>query len=95
MADSEKITINLSVVDLGQVDLLVEQGFYSSRSDLIRAAIRSQLDAHAEVVAAGNGAQADLVVGVLLYDRNGLEARRTSGEKLEANVSACCTSPTT
>ena len=50
MAETEKITINLSVVDLGQVDLLVEQGFYSSRSDLIRTAIRSQLNVHADTV---------------------------------------------
>ena len=50
MADTEKITINLSVVDLGQVDLLVEQGLYSSRSDLIRTAIRNQLSTHGDVV---------------------------------------------
>ncbi|NIV38426.1 MAG: CopG family transcriptional regulator, partial [Anaerolineae bacterium] len=50
MADTEKITINLSVVDLGHVDLLVEQGLYSSRSDLIRTAIRNQLSTHGEVV---------------------------------------------
>ena len=49
-ADSEKITINLGFVDLGQIDLLVADGFYANRTDLIRTAIRNQLDRHAEVV---------------------------------------------
>jgi Arc/MetJ-type ribon-helix-helix transcriptional regulator len=50
-SDSEKITINLGYVDLGRVDLLVQEGFYSNRSDFIRTAIRNQLAAQAEVVA--------------------------------------------
>ena len=50
LADSEKITINLGFVDLGQIDLLVADGFYANRTDLIRTAIRNQLDRHAEVV---------------------------------------------
>ena len=48
--DSEKITINLGYVDLGQVDLLVCEGFYGNRTDLIRTAIRNLLDRHAEAV---------------------------------------------
>jgi Arc/MetJ-type ribon-helix-helix transcriptional regulator len=48
--DTEKITINLGYVDLGQIDLMVQEGFYSSRSDLIRTAIRNQLERHADVV---------------------------------------------
>ena len=47
--DSEKITINLGYVDLGRIDLLVQEGFYSNRTDLIRTAIRNQLDRHADV----------------------------------------------
>ena len=50
-ADTEKITINLGFVDLGRIDLLVREGFYASRSDLIRAAIRAQLDRHDNAVA--------------------------------------------
>ena len=49
-ADSEKITINLGYVDLGQVDLMVQEGFYSNRTDFIRTAIRNQLERHADVV---------------------------------------------
>ena len=49
-ADSEKITINLGYVDLGQIDLMVQEGFYSNRTDFIRSAIRSQLERHADVV---------------------------------------------
>jgi len=85
MADTEKLTINLSVVDLGQVDLLVEQGFYSNRSDFIRTAIRNQLGTHAEVVQQAV-VRKHLVIGVLTYDRKGLEARRAAGEKLVGNV---------
>lgn len=85
MADTEKLTINLSVVDLGQMDLLVEQGFYSNRSDFIRTAIRNQLGSHAEVVQQAV-VRKQLVIGVLGYDRKGLEARRAAGEKLAANV---------
>jgi len=48
--ESEKITLNLGFVDLGQIDLLVREGFYSNRSDLIRTAIRNQIDRHAETV---------------------------------------------
>jgi Arc/MetJ-type ribon-helix-helix transcriptional regulator len=85
MADTEKLTINLSVVDLGQMDLLVEQGFYANRSDFIRTAIRNQLGTHAEVVQQAV-VRKQLVIGVLLFDRKGLEARRAAGEKLAANV---------
>ena len=46
MSETEKITINMSVVDLGKVDLLVQEGFYQNRTDFIRTAIRSQLDKH-------------------------------------------------
>ena len=82
MADTEKITINMSVVDLGQIDLLVEQGFYSSRSDLIRTAIRYQLNTHAQIVEQVV-VRKSLVVGVLVCERSHLEARLAAGEKLD------------
>ncbi len=85
MADSEKITINLSVVDLGQVDLLVEQGLYSSRSDFIRTAIRNQINAHAEVVQQ-TVVRKQIVIGVLTYSRSDLERKREAGERLDINV---------
>jgi Arc/MetJ-type ribon-helix-helix transcriptional regulator len=85
MADTEKITINLSVVDLGQMDLLVEQGFYSSRTDLIRTAIRRQLDLHGTEIKA-TVARKRLVVGVLSYSRSELERRREAGEVLDILV---------
>jgi Arc/MetJ-type ribon-helix-helix transcriptional regulator len=85
MADTEKITINLSVVDLGQVDLLVEQGFYSSRSDLIRTAIRRQLSSHADAVKEVT-VRKEMAIGVLSYNRADLEARRAAGETLDIRV---------
>jgi Arc/MetJ-type ribon-helix-helix transcriptional regulator len=85
MADTEKITINLSVVDLGQVDLLVEQGLYSSRSDLVRTAIRNQLSAHADVVQQAV-VRKSLALGVLLYNHKDLEASLAKGEMLDIRI---------
>ena len=85
MTDTEKITINMSVVDLGQVDLLVEQGFYSSRSDLVRTAIRNQLNRHGDVLKE-TVVRKEIVVGVLVYSRADLERKQAAGEKLNIRV---------
>jgi Arc/MetJ-type ribon-helix-helix transcriptional regulator len=85
MADTEKITINLSVVDLGHVDLLVEQGLYSSRSDLIRTAIRNQLSIHVAVVQQAV-VRKSLALGVLVYNHKDLEASLAKGEMLDIRI---------
>ena len=85
MAESEKITINMNVVDLGKVDLLVEQGFYSNRTDFIRTAIRSQLDTHAEEVK-DIVIRKSYVVGVVRYGRKELEELRNSRTKIDVKV---------
>src|SRR3982750_154404 len=82
---SEKITINLGPVDLGQIDLLVPEGFYSNRTDFIRAAIRAQLATHAEAVR-DSVARKSLVLGVQHFTRRDLEAVRAAGETLQINV---------
>ncbi len=82
---TEKITINLGLVDLGQIDLLVQEGFYSNRTDFIRTAIRNQLTVHAEVVKR-TVARRTLVLGVQYYTRHDLEAVRTAGQMLQINV---------
>jgi Arc/MetJ-type ribon-helix-helix transcriptional regulator len=82
---SEKITINLSLVDLGQVDLLVQEGFYTNRTDFVRTAIRNQLTTHADVVK-HIVARKTLVLGMQLYTRSDLEAVRAAGEKLQISV---------
>src|SRR4051812_47373128 len=82
---TEKITINLGLVDLGQIDLLVQEGFYTNRTDFIRAAIRAQLAGHAEVVRR-TVARKTLVLGVQHYTRRDLEAVRAAGETLQINV---------
>ncbi|MYM22949.1 CopG family transcriptional regulator [Duganella sp. FT135W] len=84
-ADSEKITINLGPVDLGQIDLLVQEGFYSNRTDLIRTAIRNQLNQHAEVVRQ-TVARKSLVLGMQHYSRADLEAIQAAGERLQIQV---------
>jgi Arc/MetJ-type ribon-helix-helix transcriptional regulator len=84
-ADSEKITINLGFVDLGQIDLMVRDGFYANRTDFIRTAIRNQLDRHAEVVRQ-SVARKTLVLGLCHYTRLDLEAARDRGEMLHINV---------
>ncbi len=85
MADAEKITINMNVVDLGKVDLLVEEGFYTNRTDFIRTAIRNQLSKHEDEVNRSIGRR-EMVIGVLHYGRSDLEEFRTDGELLNINI---------
>ncbi len=83
--ETEKITINLGFVDLGQIDLLVQEGFYSNRSDFIRTAIRNQLTTHAEVVKK-SVTRHTLDLGLRHYTRDDLEAVRAAGEQLRIHV---------
>lgn len=83
--DSEKITINLGFIDLGQIDLLVHEGFYSNRTDFIRTAIRNQLTTHAEVVKQ-TVARKTLVLGLQDFSRQDLETVQAAGEKLQIQV---------
>ncbi len=82
---SEKITINLGVVDLGKIDLLVQEGFYSNRTDLIRTAIRNQLVTHDEVVSE-TVARKTFVLGLQHYTRADLEALQAAGQTLQIQV---------
>ena len=84
-SETEKITINLGLIDLGQIDLLVQEGFYSNRTDFIRTAIRNQLATHAEVVKQTTARKA-LVLGLQHYNRQDLEAVRAAGQKLHVHV---------
>jgi Arc/MetJ-type ribon-helix-helix transcriptional regulator len=84
-SDSEKITINLGFVDLGHIDLMVADGFYSNRTDFIRTAIRAQLERHAEVVRQ-SVARRTLELGLRHISRSDLEAVRAAGEKLIIKV---------
>ncbi|MET3971259.1 CopG family transcriptional regulator [Bradyrhizobium sp. S3.9.1] len=83
--ETEKITINLGFVDLGHVDLMVQEGFYSNRTDFIRTAIRNQLERHADVVRQST-ARKSLDLGLRNYTRENLEAARRAGEMLHINV---------
>jgi len=83
--DSEKITINLGYVDLGHVDLMVSEGFYSNRTDFIRTAIRNQLERHADVVKQST-ARKSLDLGLRNFSREDLEAAHRAGDMLHINV---------
>jgi len=85
LPDSEKITINLGFVNLGQIDLLVKEGFYSNRTDLIRTAIRQQLLQHSEVLKQ-TVTRKTLTLGLQHYTRSDLEAVRAAGERLRLRV---------
>jgi Arc/MetJ-type ribon-helix-helix transcriptional regulator len=85
IADSEKLTINMGFVDLGHIDLLVREGFYSNRSDFIRTAIRTQLDRHTDAVKQ-SVARRQLDLGLRQYSRFDLEAIRAAGETLHIQV---------
>lgn len=85
MPDSEKITINMNAVDLGKVDLLVQEGLYSNRTDFIRTAIRNLLDKHTLEIQQ-TVARHSYVIGVLLYNHVDLERFRAKQEKLSIKV---------
>jgi Arc/MetJ-type ribon-helix-helix transcriptional regulator len=85
LPDSEKLTINLGFVDLGSIDLLVRDGFYSNRSDFIRTAVRNQLATHAET-AKQAASRLTLELGLRTYARRDLEAIQESGERLKIRV---------
>jgi Arc/MetJ-type ribon-helix-helix transcriptional regulator len=85
MADTEKITINLSVVDLGKIDVLVDEGLYSTRTDVMRTALRNLLDKHQPELSQAVIRQA-YVIGVLSYGRAALERTRAKGERLDISV---------
>lgn len=85
MPESEKITINMSAVDLGKVDLLVQEGLYSNRTDFIRTAIRNQLDKH-NLEIQQSVTRHSYVIGVLVYDKGDLEKLKEKGEKLEVKI---------
>ena len=83
--DTEKITINLGYVDLGHIDLMVQEGFYSNRTDFIRTAIRHQLERHADAVKR-SVAHKSLDLGLRHYSRDDLEAARAAGQMLHIHV---------
>ena len=84
-ADTEKVTVNLSHVDLGRIDLLVQEGFYSNRADFIRAAIRAQIGAEARAVDQ-TITRRQLELGLVDITRETLEALRASRERLDLKV---------
>lgn len=83
--ETEKMTVNVGVVDLGHVDLLVQEGFYSNRSDLIRTALRNQLALHADTVKQ-TVARRTLTVGLQHYSRADLETVVAAGQRLQLQV---------
>lgn len=85
LAESEKITINLGFVDLGHIDLLVRDGFYSNRTDFIRTAIRNQLGQHSEQSKKSITRQT-IELGLRHYTKSDLEALQAKGEKLRIRV---------
>jgi Arc/MetJ-type ribon-helix-helix transcriptional regulator len=85
VGETEKITINLGFVDLGHIDLLVQESFYSNRSDFIRTAIRNQLTHHADAVRQSL-VRNTLELGLRRYTRADLEAALNAGEKLRIRV---------
>lgn len=84
-SESEKITINLGFVDLGHIDLLVAEGFYSNRTDFIRTAIRNQVLSHGEVLK-NSVARRSMVLGLQRFTRQDLEKLLAAGEQLHIHV---------
>ena len=89
MADTDKVSFNISVVDLGKIDLLVEQGHYASRTDFLVAAVRTQLLTHVDTVQELFVRQSPLV-GASIYSRKTLEMLVAKGKQLDVNVVGLC-----
>ena len=85
VSETEKITINLGYVDLGHIDLLVQDSFYSNRTDFIRTAIRNQIDRHADATRQ-SVARKSLDLGLRHFSREDLEAARAAGQRLDIRV---------
>ena len=83
--ETEKMAVNMGVVDLGQVDLLVQEGFYSNRSDLVRTAVRNQLTQHADVLKQ-TVARRSLTLGLQHFSRADLERAVAAGARLQIEV---------
>ena len=83
--ETEKITINLGYVDLGHIDLLVQDGFYTTRTDFIRTAIRNQVERHGEATRRSVARQ-DLDLGLRHFTRADLEAARAAGQRIDIRV---------
>jgi Arc/MetJ-type ribon-helix-helix transcriptional regulator len=83
--DTEKITINLGYIDLGHIDLLVQEGFYSNRTDFIRTAIRNQIERHADTTKQ-TVARKSVELGLRHYSRDDLEAAQAAGQTLDIRV---------
>ncbi len=85
VSDTEKITVNIGIVDLGRIDLLVQEGFYASRADFIRTAIRNQLERQKSAVDSIT-TRKSMVIGTLSYNRHELEQKREENEMINVKV---------
>src|SRR5882724_2931529 len=85
MAETEKVSMNLTMVDLGQIDLLIDQGFYSSRTDFLRTAIRNLLATHSDTLKQAVSHHA-FTLGVLNYSRQNLEIYQRAGTQITIKV---------
>lgn len=83
--DTEKITINLGPADLGRLDLLVDQGIYSNRSDAIRTGIRGLFEKHHDVISDARE-RASAALGVLMLGKSDLEKKKAAGKKMRLNI---------
>ena len=81
LPETEKVTVNLGFVDLGQIDLLVKEGFYSNRTDCIRSAIRQLVQGHGDALRSAV-ARNDVTLGLRTYSRQELERLQASGQTI-------------
>ena len=88
MADTEKVSFNISVVDLGKIDVLVEQGHYASRTDFLVAAVRTQISTHSSTMQ--DLLRESRLVGAVVYSRKTLDQLVAKGKQLDINVVGLC-----
>lgn len=80
---TEKITINVNTSDLGKIDLLIHEGYYSNRTDFIKSAIKSQVNKHDDEInmILSSKKKKDWFVGVYVLTEDELQALKRYGRK--------------
>ena len=76
METVEKVSVNMNIATLSQIDLLVDKGYYSNRSDFINQSVRQALDEKKSVIEEMGERQKDLdfrwFIGVMSLEKEEL-----------------------
>ena len=85
--NSEKVSVNMNVGTLSQIDVLVDLGYYSNRSDFINQAVRQAIDQKQSIIENETSKQresnGDWFTGVCVITKDQLLIAKEKGKKLK------------